>query len=79
MAFTVGTWPCTMLRTPSGKPIDNLSEGLKSFVSHLPARWQSSAMIIAAPGSRSEGLQMRVLPVTAAMGIVQRGIILESA
>lgn len=34
-------------------------------------------MIIAAPGSRSEGFKMRVLPVTVAKGIVHKGIILE--
>ena len=33
-------------------------------------------MIMAAPGSRSEGLRMRVFPVTAAMGMVHSGIIL---
>ena len=43
----------------------------------LPARSQSSAIIIAAPGSRSEGFRMRVLPVTVARGIVHKGIILE--
>lgn len=32
---------------------------------------------MAAPGSRSEGLRMRVFPVTAAMGIVHSGIILH--
>ena len=34
-------------------------------------------MIMAAPGSRSEGLKTRVFPVTAAIGIVHRGIILR--
>lgn len=43
----------------------------------LPARSQSSAIIIAAPGSRSEGFRMRVLPVTVARGIVHKGIILK--
>jgi len=33
-------------------------------------------MIIAAPGSRSDGLRTSVFPVTAAMGIVHRGIML---
>lgn len=61
IAFTVGTVPCTTFKTPGGKP----------------ARSQSSAMIIAAPGSRSEGLTRRVLPVANAKGIVQRGIILQ--
>ena len=32
---------------------------------------------MAAPGSRSDGLRMRVLPVTVARGIVHRGIMLE--
>lgn len=31
-------------------------------------------MIMAAPGSRSEGLRMRELPVAMAMGMDQRGI-----
>jgi hypothetical protein len=43
---------------------------------HKPACWHNSAMIIAAPGSRSEGLRMSVFPVTAAMGMDHRGIIL---
>lgn len=30
-----------------------------------------------APGSRSDGFNMRVFPVTAAMGIVHSGIMLE--
>ena len=34
-------------------------------------------MIIAAPGSRSEGLTIKQFPVTIAIGIVQRGIILK--
>lgn len=34
-------------------------------------------MIMAAPGSRSEGLRIRVFPVTAAIGIVHSGIILR--
>ena len=34
-------------------------------------------MIMAAPGSRSEGLRTRVFPVTAAIGIVHSGIILR--
>lgn len=34
---------------------------------------------MAAPGSRSEGLRMRVLPVVNAIGIVHRGIILMIA
>jgi hypothetical protein len=32
---------------------------------------------MAAPGSRSEGFSIKVFPVTAARGIVQRGIILK--
>lgn len=39
-----------------------------------PARSQSSAMIPAAPGSRSDGFITSVLPVAIAIGIVQRGI-----
>jgi hypothetical protein len=35
-------------------------------------------MIIAAPGSRSEGFRMRVFPVTVAIGIDQRGIMLSA-
>ncbi len=34
-------------------------------------------MIMEAPGSRSEGLRMRVLPVARATGMVQRGIMLR--
>lgn len=34
-------------------------------------------MIIAAPGSRSEGLSIRVFPVAIAIGIVHNGIILS--
>lgn len=44
----------------------------------IPARSQSSAMIIAAPGSRSEGLRISVFPVTAAIGIVHSGIMLRN-
>ena len=44
---------------------------------NIPARVQSSAIISAAPGSRSEGFKINVLPVTAAIGIVQRGIMLQ--
>lgn len=47
-----------MLMTPSGNP----------------ASLASSARIIAAPGSRSDGLSTRVLPVMVATGIHQRGI-----
>ena len=47
-----------MLNTPSG----------------TPACFANSAMIIAAPGSRSEGFRMRVLPVATATGRTQRGI-----
>ena len=43
----------------------------------LPERSHNSAMIMAAPGSRSEGLRTRVFPVTAAIGIVHSGIILR--
>lgn len=32
---------------------------------------------MAAPGSRSDGLRIRVFPVVAAIGMVQRGIILQ--
>jgi hypothetical protein len=35
-------------------------------------------MIIAAPGSRSEGFTMMVFPVTVAMGIDQSGIMLSA-
>src|SRR5262249_4851115 len=55
---TVFAAPWTMLRTPSGRP----------------AFWASSANIIAAPGSRSEGFRIRQLPVAVAIGIDQRGI-----
>lgn len=34
-------------------------------------------MIIAAPGSRSEGLRIKVFPVATARGMVQSGIMLE--
>jgi hypothetical protein len=44
---------------------------------NVPARSQSSAKIMAAPGSRSDGLRTRVLPVTTANGIVHNGIILS--
>lgn len=47
-------------------------------VGNQPARSQSSAMIMAAPGSRSEGLRINVFPVTVANGIDQSGIILGS-
>lgn len=43
----------------------------------IPARWQSSAMIMAAPGSRSDGLRTRVFPVHVARGIVHKGIMLH--
>ena len=59
MKSTVRALPCTMLMTPGGKP----------------ASRASSARIMAAPGSRSEGLRIMVLPVMVAMGILQRGII----
>lgn len=48
-----------MLKTPGG----------------MPAFSASSARIMAAPGSRSEGLRIRQLPVAVAIGIDQRGII----
>jgi hypothetical protein len=35
-------------------------------------------MIIAEPGSRSEGFRMRVFPVTVAIGIDHRGIMLSA-
>jgi hypothetical protein len=50
MKLTVSTEPCMTLRTPFGRP----------------AWTASSAMIMDAPGSRSEGLTMRVLPVAMA-------------
>jgi hypothetical protein len=50
---------------------------LKAYLGVLPARWHNSAMIMEAPGSRSDGLRMRVLPVVIAMGIVHKGIMLE--
>ena len=56
---TVFAEPWTMLMTPSGYPASRVS----------------SASIIAAPGSRSDGLRIRVFPVIVAMGIDQRGII----
>lgn len=77
MAFTVDTAPWTTLRTPGGKPWEDSDPQYRVHRwTILPARWHSSAIIIAAPGSRSEGLRMRVFPVTAAMGIVHSGIIL---
>jgi hypothetical protein len=59
MKSTVLAEPWTMLTTPGGKP----------------AFSASSARIMHAPGSRSEGLITSVLPVTVAIGIDQRGII----
>lgn len=56
-----------------------VSQHCKIEPSVLPAFLQSSAMIIAAPGSRSEGLTIRVFPVTIAIGIDQRGIILHDS
>lgn len=47
-------------------------------VSCKPAPWHSSAIIMAAPGSRSEGFRITVFPVTIAKGIDQRGIMLGS-
>ena len=41
---------------------------------YLPARSQSSAMIMVAPGSRSEGLTINVLPVTVANAADHRTI-----
>lgn len=41
----------------------------------IPARSHSSAMIIVAPGSRSEGLTTRVLPVTVASAADQSTIL----
>jgi hypothetical protein len=46
-------------------------------MAYQPARAQSSAMIIAAPGSRSEGLRMSVFPVAIAIGIDHSGIMLR--
>ncbi len=58
MKLTVLCAPWTTLMTPSGKP----------------AFWASSAKIMAAPGSRSDGFRISVLPVTVAMGMHQSGI-----
>jgi hypothetical protein len=41
----------------------------------MPARSHSSAMIMVAPGSLSEGLTMRVLPVTVAKAADHRTIL----
>jgi hypothetical protein len=41
---------------------------------NIPARAHSSAIIMAAPGSRSLGLSTSVFPVAAANGIVHKGI-----
>ena len=56
--------------------------GRKAGITHtlmtpggMPARSHSSAMIIVAPGSRSEGLTTRVLPVTVAKAADQRTIL----
>ena len=46
-------------------------------MANKPARSHNSAMIIAAPGSRSEGFTMIVFPVAVASGIDQSGIMLE--
>lgn len=59
MKLTASTPPCMMLSTPFGRP----------------ARSHSSAMIAEAPGSRSLGFRIKVLPVAIAIGIVQSGII----
>ena len=51
--------PWIMLRTPSGRP----------------ASWASLARNTAAPGSRSDGFNTKVFPVTVARGNIQSGII----
>jgi hypothetical protein len=80
MAFTVGTVPWTTFRTPGGRPVTAVYIKLADDgVGYRPARSHSSAMIIAAPGSRSEGLRMTVFPVAIAIGIDQSGIMLRCA
>src|SRR5450432_877522 len=59
MKSTVLAPPCMTLSTPGG----------------IPAFSASSARIIAAPGSRSDGFRIRQLPVTVAIGIDHSGII----
>lgn len=55
--------PCTTCKTPLGKPACSIN----------------SARIMVAPGSRSDGLRIRELPVAVAIAIAQRGIIAETA
>jgi len=78
MALTVGIVPWMTFNTPAGRPYkrSHSVEGL-IFMCYKPACSQSSARIIAAPGSRSEGLRIRVFPVTVAIGIDHSGIILH--
>ena len=57
--LTVSCVPCTTLSTPGGSP----------------ASAASRARIIAAPGSRSDGLSTYVLPVVTPTGNIQSGII----
>mmetsp|Transcript_18877 Transcript_18877/g.47033 ORF Transcript_18877/g.47033 Transcript_18877/m.47033 type:complete len:229 (-) Transcript_18877:85-771(-) len=58
MPFTVSCSPCTTLSTPGGSPASSAS----------------CASIIAAPGSRSDGLSTMVLPAVTATGNIHRGI-----
>mmetsp|Transcript_12651 Transcript_12651/g.25028 ORF Transcript_12651/g.25028 Transcript_12651/m.25028 type:complete len:242 (-) Transcript_12651:288-1013(-) len=50
--------PCTMFRVPAGNPASSAS----------------SASLTMVPGTRSEGLRTKVLPVAMARGNIQRGI-----
>src|SRR5258708_33369779 len=57
MAFTISTSPCTILKTPSGKP----------------ASFNSSAKRPQLNGTFSDGLMIMQLPNAMALGMVQLG------
>ena len=80
--LTTSLAPWMTFNTPAGRPgkyIYTENEWHFSIMGNIPARSQSSARIIDAPGSRSDGLRTSVFPVTIAIGMVHNGIILETA
>jgi hypothetical protein len=58
MKLTQSCVPCTMLMVPGGKPASSAS----------------SISLTAVPGTRSEGLRTKVLPVAMASGYIHKGI-----
>lgn len=75
--LTAGTLPCKTDKTPLGRPAvqrreqdpDRQPESRgrdESLLANAPAISNSSAMIMAAPGSRSEGLRINEFPVAMA-------------